>query len=352
MSAIVFDCERMKYSNTGLYNYCLQLGLHLKQALHLPSDNLTYYLPRSCKGIFGNGENYIIQNSFQKFWLPSLGGHTIWHATYQSTDYLPARNRKIKVVLTIHDVNFLHEPDISEVKKQKNLLHLQNNITRSDAIVCISEFCRQDVLLNCEVGNKQVQVIHNGTNSLMVPLLSPQSYKPKRPFIFSIGCVNRKKNFHVLLPLVQQNREMELVIAGRTEDRSYVRYINDQAKEMGVAEKVRVIGSISEPEKSWYFQNCYAFTFPSLAEGFGLPVTEAMSLGKPVFLSHLTSLPEIGENAAFYFDDFEAKHMQQVFLSGMQQYVKHDMSDLIKKRSTDFCWTKAAQQYLKVYHSL
>ena len=121
---------------------------------------------------------------------------------------------------------------------------------------------------------------------------------------------------------------------------------------MGVGEKVSVIGAVSEPEKAWYYQNCYAFTFPSLAEGFGLPVTEAMSVGKPVFLSQRTSLPEIGQNAAFYFDDFEAKHMQEVFMSGMQQYRQLNMSGIIKQRSTHFCWEKAAKEYLKVYRSL
>jgi glycosyltransferase involved in cell wall biosynthesis len=119
-----------------------------------------------------------------------------------------------------------------------------------------------------------------------------------------------------------------------------------------VAEKVHVLGAISEQEKSWYFQNCYAFTFPSLAEGFGLPVAEAMSVGKPLFLSDKTALPEIGRDVAFYFEDFNGIKMQTVFVKGMQQYSNCDMEERIRKRSGEFCWHKAAQQYAEVYGSI
>jgi glycosyltransferase involved in cell wall biosynthesis len=115
---------------------------------------------------------------------------------------------------------------------------------------------------------------------------------------------------------------------------------------------VRLLGPVSEAEKAWYLSRCRAFIHPSRAEGFGFPVIEAMSFGKPVFLSGLTSLPEIGGNAAFYFSSFDADHMQQVFYRGMQLYNSNGMSEKIKKRSEEFNWEKSAQKYLEVYHSL
>jgi glycosyltransferase involved in cell wall biosynthesis len=351
MKKIVFDCERMKYSSTGLYHYCLNLGKHVEKKLNARDEQVTFYSPANAVSAMGHCSPHLKQNSLQKFFMPSLKDFNIWHCTYQSSNYVPRRNRRIKVVLTIHDLNFLYEKK-SEAKRAKRLKHLQDNVDRSDAVVCISEFCRKDVLTHCETGNKPVYVIHNGTNSLESPKLINSSYKPQRPFLFSLGVICRKKNFHVLLPLLEQNQEMELVIAGRPDDHDYYNFIQTSAKRLRVQDNLRMLGTISEPEKSWYYTNCYAFALPSIAEGFGLPVTEAMSVGKPVFLTDRTALPEIGKDVAFYFRDFNARHMQRVFRDGMQTYRLNNMESAIREHSETFNWDKAAEQYIDVYRSL
>jgi glycosyltransferase involved in cell wall biosynthesis len=351
MKNIVFDCERMKYKDTGIYHYCLNLGRHMQQILNPHSEQLTIYMPGKVKEVFKNNPNTIIQNSLHKFYMPDTNRYDIWHATYQNTDYLPARNKDIRVVLTIHDLNFIYDDKKSAAKKQKYLLHLQQNINRCDVIVCISDFSRADVLQYCDTGNKPVHVIHNGTNVLKQPTLELHSYKPSKRFLFSIGVVTGKKNFHTLLPLLQ-NDDLELLIAGRCDDPEYLNYVLDSAISLGVEKNLHVLGTISETEKSWYFENCYAFASPSLAEGFCMPVTEAMSVGKPMFLSNQAALPEIGGKVAFYFSDFESNNMQNVFLDGMNQYNKMKMNGAIKERGSTFCWNKAARKYLDIYRSL
>jgi glycosyltransferase involved in cell wall biosynthesis len=264
---------------------------------------------------------------------------------------MPLLNRKIKVVLSIHDLNFMYDEKKSPAKKQKYLRYLQGLINRADAIVCISEFSKEDVLQHCDIKNKPLYVIHNGTNLLDKPQLTSTSYKPKKPFLFSIGVINRKKNFHVLLPLLKKNT-MELLIAGKFDDRDYLSLIHKESKAMGVEENVHLLGHVSENEKSWYFNNCRAFTLPSISEGFGLPVAEAMSCGKPLFLSDKTALPEIGGDVSFYFRDFQPEHMQQVFNSGMENYNSNGLRKRIMERGRNFNWDKAARQYLDVYRSL
>jgi glycosyltransferase involved in cell wall biosynthesis len=352
MKRIVFDCERMKYANTGLFTYCQQLGMQLSKQANPYHEAFSFFTPPSIQGVFGKNHGYIEQKSLQKFWMPSLKNYDIWHSTYQSSQYLPQLNRKIKVVLTIHDLNFLYDEKKTAEKKKKYLQFIQKNIDRSSAIVSISEFGKNDVLKNCNVDNIPVHVIHNGTNTLESPSLLRHSYKPLQRFLFSVGGINRKKNFHVLLPLLQHNRDMELLIAGPADDPDYLLYMKDAARKLGVDENFRVLGPISEAEKSWYYQNCYAFAFPSLSEGFGLPVAEAMSVGKPLFLSDKTALPEIGKDVAFYFSDFDDECMQHVFMSGMELYKKHRMAERIKQRSSEFCWHKAASQYIDLYRSL
>lgn len=351
MHKIIFDCERMKYPDTGLYHYCLNLGRHLEKNINLLQEQLFFYTPPGEQHWSFHTGNHITQNPLHKFILPPLTSHEIWHSTYQNTHYMPVANKKIKVVLSIHDLNFMYDERKSPAKKQKYLRYLQSLINRADAIVCISLFSKKDVLQHCDIKNKPLYVIHNGTNLLLKPELTTRSYKPRMPFLFSIGVINRKKNFHVLLPLLKKNT-MELLIAGKYDDRDYLSFIRKQSKELGVEDNVHLLGHVSENEKSWYFNNCRAFALPSVSEGFGLPLAEAMSCGKPLFLSDRTALPEIGGDVSFYFRDFQPEHMQQVFHSGMINYNSNGLKYRIMERGRNFNWDKAAKQYLEVYRSL
>lgn len=348
---IIFDCERMKYPDTGLYHYCLNLGRHLEKNIRLHEEELLFYSPRSEHDWSFDRRQHLTQSPLHKWRMPALGQTAIWHATYQNTRYMPMRNRKVKVVLSIHDLNFLYDDRKTDKKKNRYLRHVQRLIDRADALVFISEYSKRDVLAHCDTGSKPMQVIHNGSNLLEKPALGTGSYMPNRPFLFSIGVIHRKKNFHVLLPLLKNN-SMELLIAGRPDDRQYVEQLKRQSRELGVEDHVKLLGRVTEEEKSWYFNHCHAFAFPSVSEGFGLPVVEAMSCGKPLFLSDLTALPEIGGDVSFYFRNFQPDHMEQVFNQGMSAYRQNGLPERIRKRGRDFNWDKAARQYLDLYRSL
>lgn len=352
VNRIVFDCERMKYANTGLYQYCLNLGSHLCREADPLQEEIAYFTPPGRQDLFAPGSRHIIQADLFKFIMPDLRDYQVWHATYQGTAYVPVHNKKIKLVLTVHDLNFMHDQSKSTRKKQRYLHQLQKLINRSDAIVCVSDFTRSDLDRYCKLSGKPVHVIRNGTNSLDIPELHRHSYKPTRSFIFSLGTITLKKNFHTLLSLLQPHNNFELVIAGRIDDAGYHQFILNTAERMGISGRIRMPGQISENEKSWYFNNCCAFAFPSMAEGFGLPVAEAMSVGKPLFLSHRTALPEIGGNVAFYFKDFSSSHMNETFEKGMIDYAEHNMQEAIMKKGLEYCWSAAAKEYLDIYRSL
>ncbi len=351
MHKIIFDCERMKYPDTGLYHYCRNLGKYLEKNLALHEEQLFFYSPPGQQHWSYDNHNHITQNPLHKFVLPAFKSYDIWHATYQNTHYMPRLNKKIKVVLSVHDLNFLYDENKSPGKKQKYVRYLQQLINRADALVCISEFSKKDVLQYCDIKNKPLYVIHNGTNLLVEPALNLKSYKPQKPFLFSIGVINRKKNYHVLLPLLKNNR-MELLIAGKPDDQQYLSFMEEQSRELGVEKNVHLLGRVTEKEKSWYFNHCRAFAFPSISEGFGLPVAEAMSCGKPLFLSDKTALPEIGGDVSFYFKDFHPDHMEEVFQRGMKLYNANGLRYKIIEYGHGFCWHKSARKYLEVYRSL
>jgi glycosyltransferase involved in cell wall biosynthesis len=166
-----------------------------------------------------------------------------------------------------------------------------------------------------------------------------------------MGYINTKKNYHVLLPLLK-NEQIEMVIAGRLDEPDYIEKMKKQATALGVADRLHLPGPVSEGEKSWYLRNCLAFVHPSLAEGFGAPVVEAMQFGKPLFLSALTSLPEIAGDTGYYFQSFDSEHVCDIFGKGMEDFRKNGMSDRIIKKGQDYNWEQKAQEYLKVYTSL
>lgn len=346
MKKLLFDCERMKHPHTGLYHYCLNLGSALLKNKK-PDEEVDYFLPKSLVGLFGTDQNYLIQKSLHKIFIPGSDRFDAWHMTHQLSSYRPFRS-DTKVVLTIHDLNFLYTNPSK--RRERNYLRLiQRNIDRADHIICISQYSLRDVQSRLNLANKPATVIYNGctfheSNPLHVPL-----YKPSKPFLFSLGTVLPKKNFHVLTCLLQ-SRDVELVIAG-TAQHPYKEQIISEAKRFGVLDRLKIIGAVSEDDKSWYYQHCTAFLLPSLAEGFGLPVIEAMHYGKPVFLSNRTSLPEIGGNYAYYFDDFSPELMKQVLSEGLEDYSRRKPANEIKKWSSRFSWETTAMEYWNVYRS-
>ncbi|HMU10048.1 MAG TPA: glycosyltransferase family 1 protein [Ferruginibacter sp.] len=353
MYKITLDCDLMRYRDSGLYHYCLNLGSYVKEALNRESEGrIVFYIPPAERGSFGNDAHCIIEKKWHlKFFKPFLWDCDIWHAPFQSGRIIvPPKNKRVKVLLTIHDLNCLHEGK-SPKEQRESLNKTQRLIDRADAIVCISHHCKSDVLTHMETGNKPVHVIHNGTHNVTVPPPAPAGYMPVYPFIFSMGYVNPKKNFHTLVPLLK-NKEIELVVAGKLDDAEYVNSMRIQARKLGVSERLHILGPVSEEDKAWYFKNCMAFALPSLAEGFGAPVVEAMKFGKPIFLSNLTSLPEIGSDVSFYFNSFEPDHMQQVFSEGMFEYQRNGLAKRVEARGHEFGWHEKAMDYLKVYRSL
>jgi glycosyltransferase involved in cell wall biosynthesis len=350
MHKILFDCEKMRYPNTGLYYYCKNLGNALIKTIVPRAEELSLYVPPRELGQFGDHKHLVRYHPLHKHFHPGSSKYDVWHCTFQTSRYLPS-SRKPKVVLTIHDLNYIYEfknkPEIFNKFKKR----IQHNIDRAETIVAISDYVARDIRANHTIKDQNILTIYNGWNASSFPGFDRPSYRPGAPFLFTIGNVIPKKNFHVLPALLKGN-DYELIIAGIAND-PYEEKIVAEAKRHGVASRVKIIGAISEEDKYWYYKQCTAFVFPSLAEGFGFPVVEAMYHGRPVFLSNLTSLPEIGGELAYYFHDFDPAGMQASFEEGMRHYqATNPKEEIIARTKRLFTWENAANQYLNAYRQL
>jgi glycosyltransferase involved in cell wall biosynthesis len=349
MNRITLDCVAGRNPVSGLYQVCFNLGNALLKQADPTAEQFTFYIHKSQDQLFGKDQRYIIHKETNRFFQGNLQACDVWHSSIQDARIKP-RNRRIKVVLTIHDLNFLIQRKNEPGKIKKYLGRVQTNVNRADHIVCISEFTKQTVLQHLKTDGKPVDVIYNGSTVREFSDFILPGYNPAKPFIFALGALVPKKNFHVL-PCLLQHNDYELVIAG-TRHKEYEQFILEQAASYGVSSRVKLLGEISEEEKYWYYKHCAAFAVPSLAEGFGLPLIEAMYFGKPAFVSKATSLPEVGGNLAYYFEHFEPEYMQRVFAEGMAHYDTTKPMQAIREKALTFNWEQAANEYLNVYRKL
>ncbi|OQP50630.1 hypothetical protein A4H97_01970 [Niastella yeongjuensis] len=349
MNRITFDCVPGKSVVGGIYQFVLNTGKALIQQVDPAREALSFYVHKDVPDFLGKDQRYIIQKKSHRLFQSQLQDCDVWHSTIQDAKIIP-RNRRIKVVLTIHDLNFLIQRKDQPGKIKKYLGRVQDNINRADHIVCVSEFTRQTVLQNLKTDGKPVDLVYQGSKIKEFPGYDTPVYRPVRPFILAVGALVPKKNYHVL-PCLLQHNDYELVIAG-TRHEEYVAKVMEQAALFGVTDRVHLLGEISDEDKYWYLKNCTAVGFPSLAEGFGLPLVEGMYFSKPVFIATSTSLPEIGGGLTYNFDHFDPEYMQSVFEKGMHHFEQTRPIQALHERALNFTWDKNAAGYLSIYRKL
>ena len=342
---VLIDVERMKYPFTGLYYYCYHLAKNLNARAR---DKFRFRFIRPPKMAFPFDYPVLKKSVIKSPVKLKSADYDILHATWQLSKFLPRDDAAY--VLTIHDLNFLYT-DKSSRKKEKILKKIRQRIDRADAVIAISEFVKKDILRHLHPRNTPVHVIYNGVEVKEYPDFDTPRFRPQQPFLFAMGTVLPKKNFHVL-PALLPSTSFSLVIAGIQPDKAYAEKILAEARRYGVQDRVHLTGPVTDEEKYWYLSRSEAFLFPSLSEGFGMPPVEAMRLGKPVFLSRSTSLPEIGGDVAYYFDNFDADRMREVLLRGLEDYKRRNRSDEIKRHSMKFTWENAVRRYAEIYEDV
>ncbi|GAB3915789.1 glycosyltransferase family 4 protein [Larkinella terrae] len=351
---IFIDTERLRDLNSGLGQFCRQLGAELVRQ-RPDAAQLTFLVPEGQQGIFGPDVQYQTAVWWRKWVNPA--SFDVWHCTHQDSGFLPP-SKKSRLTLTIHDLNFLERPDYSDAKKTGKLAALQRKIDRASALTTISEYTASVVRQHVTIPNIPLTVIHNG-NSLNHTLNHPvsarrpgQSLNLPNPFFLFVGVIHPKKNLHTLLPLLEAFPEWQLVLAG-PDSHPYAAHLREQAQQLGIGERLILTGIVDEATKTGLYQQCDAFLFPSISEGFGLPVVEAMSCGKPVFLSKLTSLPEIGGPDAYYFESFEPEAMAETIFDGLNDFAANPFrANRLRQQAARFSWERAAEQYWQLYTEL
>ncbi|MBB3701440.1 glycosyltransferase [Flammeovirga yaeyamensis] len=352
---VLVDFERLKYPNCGLGQVSINFSNQLTQ---IEDDSIQWEFLLSSKDrkkfiLNKSGILFRIHDLFTKNGVKAVDEDIdLFHLTHQIINYKADHSKKS--IYTIHDLNFLEEK--SEQQSQATLNKIQSAIDRSDVITVISEFTKNIVKKHLDIPiDKPIKVIYNGVKSPILPTSNPPALVDDSLFFFTIGTVMPKKNFHVLVKMMAHlDEKYKLYIAGNPEKTKYVQKIEEIINQNGLQDRVKLLGPISDEEKSYLFKNCEGFFFPSLLEGFGLPIIESMYAQKPTFSSNRTSLPEIGKDHVYYWDNFDPLNMAQVVMDGLKDFNdnKEEKQKELLDYASQFTWEKNAEKYHQLYKEL
>jgi glycosyltransferase involved in cell wall biosynthesis len=361
---IVIDLEKLRHINCGLGRFSLHFATEL---LQLAPGRLepVFFLAPGTERYFPEGgfdriaavpwKKEFLRRRLRPFVRPFLRPSRIdlWHVTNQMSKYLPLDDR-VPVVLTIHDLTFLHEVSSDERPPRiaRKLADMQARVDRAAAIVTDTRYVAEDVKRHLSVGDRPVHVVHLGQSPPPVAAERRPAFLPDGPFVLTVGNCLPHKNFHVLLDLLDQIPDRRLVIAGKSAT-AYGEFLAREIARRGLDDRAILPGEVSDADRQWLYENCEAFFFPSLTEGFGFPVLEAMQCGKPVFLARTTCLPEIAGSHGFYLDAFDAASMKATFETGMTTFRRDpDFPARVRAHAESYSWAETARGYLRVYETI
>jgi len=269
------------------------------------------------------------------------------------------------MVTTIHDLGFFRFPELyTSLERYYHGYSFRFSTKHSAHIIAVSEATKKDILhFAPKTPPEKITVIHHGYhNKVYKPALKPLKkiavgYRMiEAPYFFFVGRIEEKKNISRTLTAFEQfNRrhpQYSLVLAGKP-GYGYERF-RSQIMEYPFAIRSRIyfLGYASEEHVALLMQHAAAFVFPSLFEGFGMPLLEAMAAHTPVICSDTTSLPEVAGDAALQVGPRDTKALVHAFGEVVKPEVRNKLVKLGEKRVKQFSWRKAAKETLAVLESV
>lgn len=230
---------------------------------------------------------------------------------FVSLDGFCSLTTKVPQCLLLQDLGFLHQPEAYKKSHYRFYKHFTPKfLKKAKAIATVSQFSKEDIVHQYKIDTQKISVVYNAAKEIFHPatfdeqIRTREKYTEDKAFFLYAGAIQPRKNLVNLLKAFsifkkRQRSEMKLVLAGRPapENEDFLQLLTTYK----YREDVVLTNDVSEEEMVQLMGAAYALVHPSLFEGFGLPVLEAMKCGVPVLTSANTSMQEIGEDGALYF---------------------------------------------------
>lgn len=302
-----------------------------------------------------NFHGKVIQEPFNFLFMRSLD-------LFHGPDVRLPRSRATKAVATVHDLFSLISDEYADREfRQMKSRRYQEVVDRAARIIADSESTRRDLCQLLRVDAGRITVVPLGVSDQFCPR-SPDATGPvlrklgvDKPYLLSVGILGTRKNtrrvieaFHAVSA---RDRDLLLVLAGRPghgwEDS--LRAI----EELGLRDSVRSVGYVSDDDLPALYSAAGAFILPSLHEGFGIPVLEAMACGAPVVTSNSSSLPEVAGDAALLVDPLDTEAIAEAVRRLLDdEGLRASLRAKGLERAKLFPWSRTARETLQVYRDV
>lgn len=260
-----------------------------------------------------------------------------------------------KRVVTVHDLTYRRMPHLLQDETLTNLQQaMQREVARADRIICVSEATRSDLLQFYDMAATRAVAIPSGLTPL--PARREPVPLPNQQYILFVSTIEPRKDLGTLLDAFERvasdgTWDGDLVVVGKIGWKS--EDVIAKMKSMKHASRVHHLDYLSRPQLATVYSNASMFVLPSIYEGFGFTMLEAMSFGVPTIASRASSLPEVGGAAALYFPVGESAVLAHLIgLLTHDEELRHALSKRGRERAAAFTWTRAAVQTAAVFRSV
>jgi alpha-1,3-rhamnosyl/mannosyltransferase len=266
-------------------------------------------------------------------------------------------------VVTLHDVIVLWWPDdLADAYVRHCRRVTRRAVAGARIVLTVSEYSRREILRRFRPPEEKVRVFHNGIQPLFLEDPAPGEVAETRarlaldrPYLFAIGAPLRRKNTAALVAAAGElartpHRDHLLALSGLSPEER--RPFAEQADRLGLAAKLRFLPYLEERELRNVYAGADLFVYPSLAEGWGIPVVESMAAGTPVACSRTTAIPEAGGPHAAYFDPENPAEIAAVVREVLDHPARwREQRPAAQERARSFRWDRAAAATLDAYRA-
>jgi glycosyltransferase involved in cell wall biosynthesis len=268
--------------------------------------------------------------------------HAVYFAPYLSG---------VPVVLTVHDISYeIHPEFFSRTERWRGRMLIRDSARRARTVVTVSETSRRDIIERYGLAEDRVIAIHNGVSQRLLDVPAPklESIDDRSVRLLALGTLQPRKNLARLVDAVRiasKTRPIQLRVVGPN---GYQAEVIRQRLD-GAAE-VEVVGYVSEESLVDEYRRADMLVYPSLYEGFGLPVVEAMACGVPVITSTGGALPEVAGDAALIIDPLDEVAISEAILRLADDIeLRRDLIGKGRVRARQFTWGRSAERHIQVY---
>lgn len=283
-----------------------------------------------------------------------------WKAdVFFSPDSLLSLRTSIPTVLTVHDVIPLQMPDqLKWIHRVYYQHYLPAFIQRADRIVTVSEYTKTSIIETTGAEPDKIQVIYNGCREIFRPISEleqqavKENYSGGFPYFFYTGAIHPRKNIPLLISAFNRFKDKtqapaKLLLAGRYAWKTGP--VLEALEQSPWRADIILLGYVEDTDLAAIMASAFAVVYPSISEGFGLPILEAMYCDIPVIASNTTAMPEVAGNAALLIDPYS----EETLVDGMVELWANPRrrEELIEKgrmQRQAFSWDRAAEQTLAV----